>query len=91
MVLPIEVGVVDDLVGRWGAPWRQVFCGVGIADEGRVIAPHDRSVECRPDAFVSLRSGHNQATDVALVEYGLEVGLLERVGVSLGTTGSAAR
>jgi hypothetical protein len=41
-------------------------------------------VECRPDAFVSLRSAHNQATDVAIIEYGLEVGLLERVGVPLG-------
>jgi hypothetical protein len=36
--------------------------------EGRRETPHDRSVECRPDAFVSLRSGHNQATDVAIVE-----------------------
>ena len=50
-------------VGRWRAPLGEVLGGVCVADEGRVVAPHQGSVERRADARVGLRAGDDEAPD----------------------------
>src|SRR5690349_9935426 len=65
MVLPVQIGVVDDLVRGRCAPGAEVLSGVGIADERRVVPAHDRAVQRRSDAFVGLGADDDEVADAA--------------------------
>ena len=63
-----------------GAPHsRQVLGRVRVADQRRVVAPDDRAVQRRADAFVGLRADHDEPADPEAGEHALQRGLLERV------------
>ena len=51
-MLPVEVGVGDDLVRRWCAPRAAVTRRVGVSDERHVVAAGERAVDGGPDAGV---------------------------------------
>jgi hypothetical protein len=75
--------VVDDFVGRRRAPLAEVLGGVGITDQCRVVGPDDRCVRCGPDAFIGLCPGDDQVPYRALGKHGLQLGVLEGIGVAL--------
>src|SRR6267154_5529907 len=72
MVAPVEIRVRDDEIRRRRAPRGQVLGGVRVADERRVVAANERSVQRRADAFVRLGADDNQAADGEVGENGLE-------------------
>lgn len=81
---PIEVGVGDDLLGWRRAPLALVRCGVGVFDEGHVVAAREGAVDGGADADVGLRAGDDQVPDTGVGEGPVEVGVLEGVAVGLG-------
>ena len=54
-----------------------------VADEGRVVPPHERTVERRPDAFIGLCADDHEPPDSKARQHRLEVRVLERVAVVL--------
>ena len=56
---------------------------MGVADEGRVVAPDEGAVERRADAGIRLRPDHDQVPDAEPREHVLQRGVLERVAVAL--------
>src|SRR6185295_7537674 len=83
VVLPVEVGVGDHLVGGGCAVRRQVFGGVGVGDQGGVVAAGEGAVQRGADARVGLGARDEQVAHVPVGQDGLEVGGLERVAVFL--------
>ncbi len=81
-MVPVEVCVRGNQIGGWSAPLRVILGGVGIIGQGRVVSPHDRSVQGRADAFVGLCPGDDQVADSALRQDGFELGVVESVAVS---------
>ena len=73
----------DHLLGWRRPPLALVLGGVGVLDERDVVAAHERTVDRRADAGVSLRAGNHQPSDACLGEHVLEVGVLEGVSVRL--------
>src|SRR5213083_3068547 len=82
-VLPVEVGVGDDLVRRRRAPLRAVAGRVRVADENGVVAADQRPVERGADAGVALGASDDQASDAEVGKHRLQVGVLEGVAVAL--------
>jgi dihydrofolate reductase len=63
---------------------------VGIADERRVVASDDRSVECGPNTFVGLRPGDDQAPYRPLGKHGARSVFSKASGyLRLGTLAAA--
>ena len=83
MVAPVEIRVRDDELRRGRAPRGEILGCVRIADEGRVVAAHEGSVQGRAHALVRLRAHHDEAPDGELGEQRLEGRLLERVRIAL--------
>ena len=72
-----------DHVGRGRAPLGEVFGGVGITHQDRVVPAGEGAVQRGADAGIGLGAGDDQAADAALRELALEIGVLERVAVLL--------
>ena len=84
LVGPVQVRVGDDLVWRRRPPFRVVLGRVGVADQGRVVPPDERSVERRADARIGLRAGDDEPPDAPRPDRtALEGGALEGVAVVL--------
>jgi hypothetical protein len=56
---------------------------VGVADEGRVVAPDQRAVERRADARIGLCADDDESPDPEARQHALEGGVLEGVAVAL--------
>src|SRR5690348_15877028 len=81
--VPVEVRVRDHRLRRWRTVRGEVFGGVRIADERDVVAAGERSVDRGPHAGFGLRATDDHAPDATVGEHALEVGVLERVAVTL--------
>src|SRR6266513_3922275 len=56
---------------------------MGVFDEGRVVAPDERTVQCGADAHVRLGADHDEPADAETRQHRLEGGVLEGVAVVL--------
>src|SRR6266540_3501793 len=83
LVLPIEVGVRDDLVRRRSAPRALILRRVRVTDERHVVATRKSAMDRGPDAGIRLRAGHDQASDSSVGQHLLQVGVLEGVAERL--------
>src|SRR2546428_6670988 len=63
LVGPVQVRMRDDLGRRRRSPCRQVFRGVSVLDQGRVVSPDERPVKRGPDAHVGLRADNDESAD----------------------------
>ena len=73
----------DDLVRRGRPPFGLVLGCVGVADQGRVVSPGERAVECRADAGVGLGADDDEAPHAEARQHGLEGGGLEGIAIVL--------
>jgi hypothetical protein len=73
----------DHLAGRRRPPGSQILRRVGVADEGRVIAPDEGAVERRADTRIGLGADDDKPADSEIRQHGLEVRVLEGVTVGL--------
>src|SRR5436190_19212468 len=80
---PVEVGVGDHGIHGWRAPLGEVLGGMGVADEGGVVAAGEGAVERRPHARIRLRPRDDQPTHAPGRQLRLERGVLEGVAVAL--------
>jgi hypothetical protein len=83
LVVPVQIGVGDDLLRRRCAPRGKILGRVRVADERRVVPAHQRSVERGADAGVGLRADDDEPADAEVREHRLERRALERVAVAL--------
>ncbi len=59
LITPVQIGMPDHSVRWWCAPLRPVFSRMCIADQSRVIAARQCTMQRRANAHVRLRAGHN--------------------------------
>jgi hypothetical protein len=45
LIAPVQIGVPDHGIRRRRTPSRHVICRVGVADQGRIIAAYERTME----------------------------------------------
>lgn len=73
----------DHVTGRRAAPLGEIFGGVRIGDERRVVAPGEGTVDGRPDARVGLSAHDDEMTDASFDQTIFEIGGLEGIAVVL--------